>query len=133
MAVSISYMLLISEFCTFSTTGEVGIEQMLYNCITCNMQDGHCICKICINNCHKGHKVVFSEEDAEGYCDCGEQGSRGIRSCNMLKGTEPSYLPPEPDPSLAPDAQISGSVVDRPIESDQIEEVGIGNYVQLSF
>ena len=129
-------MLLISEFCTFSTTGEVGIEQMLYNCITCNMLDGHCICKICINNCHKGHKVVFSEEDAEGYCDCGEQGSRGIRSCNMLKGTQPS---PEPDPSLAPDTQIresdseSSSVVDEPIESDRIEEVGIGNYFQLSF
>ena len=79
-------MLFFSENCTFSQTGEVGIEQKLYNCVTCNMQDGHCICKICINNCHKGHKVVFSEEDAEGFCDCGEQGSRGIRSCNMLKG-----------------------------------------------
>ena len=97
------------------------------------MVDGHCICEICINNCHEGHKVVFAENDAEGFCDCGEQGSRSIRSCKMLKGTEPSHLTPEPDPSLAPDAQISCSLVDQPIESDQIEEVGIGNYVQLSF
>ena len=75
-----------SDLCTFSQTGEVGIEQKLYNCVTCNMQDGHCICEICIKNCHNGHTVVFSEEDVEGYCDCGEQGSRGITSCNMLKG-----------------------------------------------
>ena len=27
-----------SEFCSFSQTGEVGIEQKLYNCFTCNMQ-----------------------------------------------------------------------------------------------
>ena len=76
-----------SDLCTFSQTGEVGIEQKLYNCFTCNMQDGHCICEICINNCHKGHIVVFSEDDAEGFCDCGEQGSRDIGSCYMLKGT----------------------------------------------
>ena len=51
-------MPLISElFCTFTKTGEVGIEQKLYNCVTCNMQDGHCICEICINNCHKGNTV----------------------------------------------------------------------------
>ena len=79
-------MFLISEFCTFSKTGEVGIEQKLYNCLTCNMKDGYCICEICINNCHEGHTVVFAEDDAEGFCDCGEQGSRSIRSCNMLKG-----------------------------------------------
>ena len=76
----------IKSICSFSQTGVVGIEQKLYSCVTCNMQDGHCICEVCIKNCHKGHKVVFSEEDAEGYCDCGEQGSRGITSCNMLKG-----------------------------------------------
>ena len=76
----------ISEFCTFSKTGEVGIEQKLYNCVTCKMEDGHCICEICIKNCHQGHTVSFSEDDVEGFCDCGEEGSRGIRSCNMLKG-----------------------------------------------
>ena len=76
----------ISEFCTFSTTGEVGIEQKLYICVTCKMDDGYCICEICIKNCHQGHTVLFSEYDLEGYCDCGEQGSQGKRSCNMLKG-----------------------------------------------
>ena len=79
------------KFCTFCQTGEVGIEQKLYICVTCNMNDGYCICEICIKNCHEGHNVVFSEEDAEGYCDCGEQGSRGIRSCNMLKGSFCSF------------------------------------------
>ena len=74
------------EFCTFSQTGEVGIKQKLYNCVTCKMEDGHCICEICIKNCHQGHTVLFSEDDLEGYCDCGEQGSKGKRSCNMLKG-----------------------------------------------
>ena len=64
----------------------MGIQQKLYNCVTCNMKDGYCICENCIKNCHKGHNVVFSEEDIEGYCDCGEQSSRGITSCNMLKG-----------------------------------------------
>ena len=80
------HVLFITECCTFSKTGQVGIQQKLYCCITCKMVDGHCICEICINNCHEGHNVVFSEDDLEGYCDCGEQGSQGKRPCNMLKG-----------------------------------------------
>ena len=57
------FILFFSEYCTFSQTGEVGIEQKLYSCVTCNMQDGHCICAICINNCHYGNMGcrVFEE------------------------------------------------------------------------
>ena len=59
-------------------------------------EDGYCICEICIKNCHAGHKTYLTKEFDEGFgpgfCDCGDEGSRGIRSCKMLKGTVPSEL-----------------------------------------
>ena len=65
--------------------------QKFYRCATCNMtEDGLCICEICIKNCHAGHIIfespTYKEGIGEGFCDCGEEGSRGIRSCKMLKG-----------------------------------------------
>ena len=63
------------------------IEQKLYQCATCNMDDdGYCICEPCIINCHKDHVVFQTKTYEEGFCDCGEEGSKGIRSCKMLKG-----------------------------------------------
>ena len=62
-----------------------------YGCTTCNMTGNvdansiYVICEICIKNCHVGHNI--SEMSFErGFCDCGEEGSRGIRSCKMLTG-----------------------------------------------
>ena len=60
-------------------------------CATCfKTENGYCICEICINNCHEGH-ITFQTDAYEegfglGFCDCGEEGSRGIGSCKMLKG-----------------------------------------------
>ena len=77
------------------------IEQKLYQCNTCNMvKDNYYnqynyntipgICEPCIINCHKDHDVFQTDAYDEGFglgcCDCGEEGSRGIRSCKMLKG-----------------------------------------------
>ena len=50
--------------------------------------DKYCICEICINSCHAGHDTTFIDQlNFHGFCDCGDEGSRGIRSCQMLKGT----------------------------------------------
>ena len=55
--------------------------------------DKYCICEICINSCHAGHDTTFIDQfNFHGFCDCGDEGSRGIRSCKMLKGTVPSEL-----------------------------------------
>ena len=56
--------------------------QKLYQCATCDMtEDGYHICEICIKNCHAGH-ITFQKDSYEkgfglGFCDCGEEGSRG--------------------------------------------------------
>ena len=81
-------------------------EQKWYKCATCNMvEDGYCICQICIKTCHEGHNVVQTDTYEQGFglgfCDCGEEGSRGIRSCKMLQGKFVT-APPEPSTSLAP-------------------------------
>ena len=78
----------LSDCCTFSKTGKHMIEQKLYYCDTCNMNDDEfCICEPCIMNCHKDHVVfqanTYEEGNWLGFCDCGSQ---GIRSCKMLKG-----------------------------------------------
>ena len=50
--------------------------------------DKYCICEICINSCHAGHDTTFIDQfNFHGFCDCGDEGLRGIRSCKMLKGT----------------------------------------------
>ena len=85
--------------CTYKETEEQMIKQRLYRCDTCHMTgklstgDKYCICEICINNCHAGHDTTFIDQlNFHGFCDCGDEGSRGIRSCKMLKGTVPSKL-----------------------------------------
>ena len=75
--------------------------QKLYKCSPCGLaEDGHCICEFCIKNCHEGHnksmaecqdqEEYIKEEVLSGYCDCGEEASRGKRSCNILKSTSGS-------------------------------------------
>ena len=45
------------------------------------------ICEPCIINCHKDHDVfLFEEGTTSCFCNCGEEGSRGKRSCKLLKG-----------------------------------------------
>ena len=67
------------------------VNQKLYQCDTCSMnEDGYCICEICIRNCHAGHKTYLTKEFDEGFgpgfCDCGDEGSQGIRTCKIIKG-----------------------------------------------
>ena len=82
-------------------TGERMPLQKLYKCSPCGLaEDGHCICEFCIKNCHEGHNTSMAgcqdqeeyikEEVLSGYCDCGEEASRGKRSCNILKSTSGS-------------------------------------------
>ena len=85
--------------CTFKETEAQMIKQKLYRCATCHMTgklstgDKYCICEICINSCHAGHDTTFIDQfNFHGFCDCGDEGSRGIRSCKMLKGTVPTGL-----------------------------------------
>ena len=53
-------------------------------------EDGYCICEICIKNCHAGHNTYLTKEFDEGFgpgfCDCGDEGSQGIRTCKTIKG-----------------------------------------------
>ena len=74
-------------------TGERLIPQKLYKCSTCGMgeDDVRCICEFCIKSCHEGHDISMAFEDKEvgyGYCDCGQEASKGKRSCNLLKSTK---------------------------------------------
>ena len=95
-----------SDLCTFTKTGETMTRQKLYQCATCNMvEDGYCICRICVKTCHEGH-IIFQSDRYEqgfglGFCDCGEEGSRGIRSCKMLQGKFATATP-STSTSLAP-------------------------------
>ena len=60
------------------------MKQTLYQCATCNMtEDGYCICESCINNCHEGH-LTYQSFSESGFCDCGWEGSRGIRPCKFV-------------------------------------------------
>ena len=62
-------------------------KQRWYQCATCSMaEDGYCICQICIKTCHEGHNILQTNTCGLGFCDCGEEGSRGIRPCKMLQG-----------------------------------------------
>ena len=85
-----------SDLCTFTKTGETMTRQKLYQCATCNMvEGGYCICQICIKTCHEGHNIVqktYKGGFGLGFCDCGEEGSRGVRPCKMLKGIFFSFV-----------------------------------------
>ena len=62
------------------------------------------ICEICIKHCHAGHNIFFSQVEY-GFCNCGQEGLRGIRPCQMLnflhsrKNAPGNYKPSIPPPS----------------------------------
>ena len=69
------------KLCTFVTGKGALIEQHMYNCATCEMNDEDtCICKVCVKLCHKGHDVSMAKM-GKSFCDCGSDDT-GICKAN---------------------------------------------------
>ena len=60
--------------CTYDLYGKVGKQQDWYHCHTCwgegESQFG--CCEVCVDDCHKGHKVKYAKESSDSVCDCGD-------------------------------------------------------------
>jgi len=65
------------KVCTFVTGKGALIEQHMYHCATCELNDEDtCICKVCIKLCHKGHDVSLAGI-GKSFCDCGSDDTEG--------------------------------------------------------
>lgn len=71
--------------CTFIFTGSNSITQHVFECNTCNLTDGLCVCVACAERCHSGHDIVDKGFSPHAYCDCREKGK-----CCMMPPTGPS-------------------------------------------
>lgn len=62
------------NICTYSVTGDDYAVQNWYNCYTCGLVDGEGCCEVCVNTCHRGHKVSEVQRSSSFFCDCGASG-----------------------------------------------------------
>eukprot|EP00948_MAST-09A_sp_MAST-9A-sp1_P001621 g1621.t1 len=61
--------------CTFRQVGREFMAQMVFECYTCGMKKGDCICLVCALTCHKGHILSIGRKSARAFCDCGPSGT----------------------------------------------------------
>ncbi len=70
------------KLCTFLTENGALIEQHVYHCVTCDLDDeSSCVCKVCVKLCHKGHEVKMAKIE-KSFCDCGSD-NNGICKANQ--------------------------------------------------
>ncbi len=64
--------------CTYIFTGNVGVKQHYYHCLTCNIntnpQSG--ICEVCAKFCHSSHNLKYIGVGKNIVCECGNKGPR---------------------------------------------------------
>ncbi|OHT02740.1 hypothetical protein TRFO_30048 [Tritrichomonas foetus] len=56
--------------CSFHNTKESYAMQHCFMCLTCNLFGIKCICGYCVDNCHKGHKIIDNGKSIYMFCDC---------------------------------------------------------------
>eukprot|EP00041_Stephanoeca_diplocostata_P003906 m.39184 g.39184 ORF g.39184 m.39184 type:complete len:2594 (-) comp14703_c0_seq1:398-8179(-) len=61
--------------CTYNYTGDVHVEQDVFQCHTCNIVDDMCICTACATGSHVGHDVRYKGKASAAFCDCGNTAS----------------------------------------------------------
>lgn len=64
------HLLYMTPVCTFVRTGAQSMQQHIYDCVTCGLVDGLCICDACAVRCHSTHELVDRGVSGSAYCDC---------------------------------------------------------------
>lgn len=57
------------DLCTYNRTGDVHVEQDVFECRTCNIVDELCVCVACATVGHVGHDVRYKGRAPSAYCD----------------------------------------------------------------
>nr|XP_018904419.1 PREDICTED: E3 ubiquitin-protein ligase UBR5 isoform X3 [Bemisia tabaci] len=63
-----------NDTCSFTWTGDVHINQDIFECRTCGLIGTLCCCTECARVCHRGHDCKIKRTAPTAYCDCWEKG-----------------------------------------------------------
>jgi len=109
--------------CTFCVTGSKSyLLQSWHDCYTCNLRTRCGICSVCVETCHKGHKIS-APKFSRFFCDCGHGKLIKAVKCNAIKdmtqyGLEKKrekdefYDSDEDDPGPLPNPFLPGPKID---------------------
>ena len=78
------YMICCNDNCSFTWTGDLHINQDIFECKTCGLHDTYCCCTECAKNCHRGHDCKLKKTWPTAYCDCWRRG----RCCALIEGDQ---------------------------------------------
>ena len=65
--------------CTFYSTSKKHQSQQYYNCEDCFSEPFYGCCVVCVEKCHKGHKISEIKESSSFFCDCPV--TEGVKCC----------------------------------------------------
>ncbi|XP_046991563.1 E3 ubiquitin-protein ligase UBR5 [Schistocerca americana] len=88
-----------NDTCSFTWTGDVHINQDIFECRTCGLTGSLCCCTECARVCHKGHDCKLKRTSPTAYCDCwekckckalimGQQSARFELLCRLVTDTD---------------------------------------------
>lgn len=64
------HVLCYNDTCSFTWTGDLHINQDIFECKTCGLTGSLCCCTECARVCHKGHDCKLKHTSPTAYCDC---------------------------------------------------------------
>lgn len=64
------HVLCYNDTCSFTWTGDLHINQDIFECRTCGLTGSLCCCTECARVCHKGHDCKLKRTSPTAYCDC---------------------------------------------------------------
>lgn len=64
------HVLCYNDTCSFTWTGDLHINQDIFECRTCGLTGSLCCCTECARVCHKGHDCKLKHTSPTAYCDC---------------------------------------------------------------
>ena len=73
------------NLCTFLLTGPHFVEQDIYHCRTCKLDNKEGVCVVCARTCHEGHDCSFSYRSSF-YCDCASK--EEFKGCSFREEAE---------------------------------------------
>ena len=88
-----------NDTCSFTWTGDVHINQEIFECRTCGLTGSLCCCTECARVCHRDHDCKLKKTSPTAYCDCwekckcraliaGHQGARYDLLCRLVTSTD---------------------------------------------